>query len=1203
MKREVKKLLASVVCLAMFVGLLPMNAFALGDTPTTRITPTNATIDATNFPDDNFRVLVGTYDVNKDSVLNEEELATVTAIDADDMYIADLTGIEFFTSLTTLSATNNYITTIPTLSDTVTSIDVSNNMTLTSMAQLPPALESFLASSTGLSGLGALPTTLISLNISNTNIKTLPDLSALTNLEMLNVAHNEMTTLPTLAPNLKHLYVQDNKLTTLPALPETLETLSAYHNRIAGTVDISTNPNITKLDLSYNLINELKLHAHAAYSNVSVSYNYLTTARVIGNTIDIGTQNKDDFVPVHTIAFSTNDIEVDTPVTNLAASVYPDGATNQDIVWSINEDANATLSAEKLTTHGSETLKITATIADGLGIGMDFVETFEKKVVQPDGKHTITLDAQGGTLSSNVMTTDMLGQLATYPDPTPANAGTVFLGWYLSPTDSTTQINPKYRFDASTTIYAHWEYVPVTSITMTSATNITFGDALTVTADVLPTHATNQDIEWAVVESNGTGARINGTTFTIAEPGTVTISATIKNGKTSTTDFTENFTIIVAPAPIVFEPVTNVEMTNSATIILGNELDLEGTVEPANATNKSITWSIKDAGTTGATINNGMFIATSGGKATILATVTNGTTATVDYVQEFSITVTDKTPQVNFGFNSTSIINGVMEVVYGKDDYRISAEGNVTGSGVTYKSSNPDVATVSGNGTVTVVGVGSTTITASATGTSTYAPQDTSYTLRVTKAPLTISVGDYIIEKGETLPTFALKYTGLVNAETAADLDNKYTASTTTDGTVVGMFTIKVNGGTTDSNYTITMTDGKLTVQDKTIDAVVNSPIPDDESSTFPLVYVPTGVTFENEYGEQVNPDDVRLVISTTLDPDDQKYIQDRLPSNADAVIYLDISLIANGEKVQPSDTLSVFVPYTDLYGISPNQLIRILHKQANGGYETIIPEQLFSGLRFPVDSLSAFGFYTIDGSVVVPGTGTGSGGTDSGTGGDGSSGSGNGSDSDDDDDGADENRFWTEVEQAIKNGDDDEIIVVEAYSYTNMPRYVMEALREYDDISLVIEWSGGDDIAINAGEALRSEEHRVFYTFEYLAGIYGDEIHGDGNPSTGGPVIVKPSVTTPPASSTAPAPSSSSSSSSTPAVSESESVAPSSSSSTPQTSSEPESIPPTTGAVTPDTEDSSNNLLIIIPIVVLLLVAGAGAFFLFRKRVPDDDM
>jgi hypothetical protein len=79
-----------------------------------------------------------------------------------------------------------------------------------------------------------------------------------------------------------------------------------------------------------------------------------------------------------------------------------------------------------------------------------------------------------------------------------------------------------------------------------------------------------------------------------------------------------------------FVPVTDI--TNLPVIALqGVSLSLSGTVEPANATNTTISWS-------GANVSGGVFTATSTGASNVTATIVNGASESSNYTKTFSIT-------------------------------------------------------------------------------------------------------------------------------------------------------------------------------------------------------------------------------------------------------------------------------------------------------------------------------------------------------------------------------------------------------------------------------------------------------------------------------------------------------------------------------------------------------------------------------------
>ena len=78
-----------------------------------------------------------------------------------------------------------------------------------------------------------------------------------------------------------------------------------------------------------------------------------------------------------------------------------------------------------------------------------------------------------------------------------------------------------------------------------------------------------------------------------------------------------------------FVAVTNI--TNLPAIALvGSSLTLSGTVEPDNATNKSITWN-------GSGVSGGVFTAPSPGPYNLTATISNGASESSPYVKNFTI--------------------------------------------------------------------------------------------------------------------------------------------------------------------------------------------------------------------------------------------------------------------------------------------------------------------------------------------------------------------------------------------------------------------------------------------------------------------------------------------------------------------------------------------------------------------------------------
>jgi len=131
---------------------------------------------------------------------------------------------------------------------------------------------------------------------------------------------------------------------------------------------------------------------------------------------------------------------------------------------------------------------------------------------------------------------------------------------------------------------------------------------------------------------------------------------------------------------------------------------------------------------------------------------------------------------------------------------------------VTYLSSNTAVATIVGN-TVTIVGAGSTTITASQASNTNYnAAADVPQPLTVTKAALTITADNKTRVQGLINPVLTASYSGFVSGNNSSALITLPSLSTTaTAASVFGTYPIII-GGATAANYTITHTNGILTV-------------------------------------------------------------------------------------------------------------------------------------------------------------------------------------------------------------------------------------------------------------------------------------------------------------------------------------------------------------------------------------------------------
>ncbi|WP_055092677.1 Ig-like domain-containing protein [Flavobacterium aquidurense] len=158
--------------------------------------------------------------------------------------------------------------------------------------------------------------------------------------------------------------------------------------------------------------------------------------------------------------------------------------------------------------------------------------------------------------------------------------------------------------------------VPVTGITVTPATvTLSAGTTQQLTPTVAPANATNKTVSYS---SNNTGvATVNGAgLITAIASGSATITVTTQDGaKTATAVITVNSSNVV---------VTSVSLSPaSASLSVGGTQQLTPTVLPANATNKTVSYTSNNTGV--ATVNaSGLVTAIANGTATITVTTQDG---------------------------------------------------------------------------------------------------------------------------------------------------------------------------------------------------------------------------------------------------------------------------------------------------------------------------------------------------------------------------------------------------------------------------------------------------------------------------------------------------------------------------------------------------------------------------------------------------
>ena len=266
-------------------------------------------INNTNFPDENFRTYVsGNFDKDKNGSLSQSEIDAVNYIKVNSKKIADMSGIEYFTALTSLYCDGNQLTSLDISRNTLLtildcssnkleSLDVSKNTALTYLWCDTNSLESLdVSSCTAIKKLDCYSNKLTSLNVSgNTALEELSchknlleslDLGSCTSLKILRCYVNQLTSLD-ISNNtaLEVLSCEQNPITSLDVSScIALKELSCGDNRQLSDLNISKNNALTRLSCGNSKLTKLDVSQMNDLKYLDCHTNQLTSLDVSKNT-------------------------------------------------------------------------------------------------------------------------------------------------------------------------------------------------------------------------------------------------------------------------------------------------------------------------------------------------------------------------------------------------------------------------------------------------------------------------------------------------------------------------------------------------------------------------------------------------------------------------------------------------------------------------------------------------------------------------------------------------------------------------------------------------------------------------------------------------------------------------------------------------------------------------------------------------------
>ncbi len=317
-------------------------------------------------------------------------------------------------------------------------------------------------------------------------------------------------------------------------------------------------------------------------------------------------------------------------------------------------------------------------------------------------EYKITFDSNGGSEVASV-TVKENEKLEKPEDPT--REGYIFGGWYYN--------EELYDFDLPVkqdmTLEAGWAVegvatTPVSGVSLNvTSLKLSVNGADKLLATIEPENATNQKLIWTSSDESVVTVDEYGNVKAL-KAGTATVTVTTEDG-----NYTATCEVTVSKEKAKDVAVTSVRISGEKAVTVGSTIRLTATVNPSNATNKSVTWSSSNSKV--ATVDRyGNVKGIKAGTATITAKATNGKTASYKVTVKAKQTSSTKPKTVKV----TSVkISGAKDLTVGQS-LKLTATvspSNASNKKVTWKSSNPSVATVDGNGNVKAVSGGTVTIT------------------------------------------------------------------------------------------------------------------------------------------------------------------------------------------------------------------------------------------------------------------------------------------------------------------------------------------------------------------------------------------------------------------------------------------------------------------------------------------------------------
>ncbi len=472
-------------------------------------------------------------------------------------------------------------------------------------------------------------------------------------------------------------------------------------------------------------------------------------------------------IPVESVTIiqpATEIIEGET--IQLTATVKPDDATDKTVEWASSKQSVATITDKGLVTaiaSGSSTITATAggkTAACRITVSKKVIEVTSVTL----NKEALELtEGEEESLTVTVKPDDATDKTVSWSSSAPEIA-TVEEGKITALKEGKAVITAKAGDkEATCEVTVNKRFIPVESVTLDkTAIMLKEDESMVLTATVKPDDATDKTVSWSS-----------------SDTGVVTVSAgrvtSVKEGKATITaragDKEATCEVIVSKR---FIEVTSLTLDHAEiALVKGEEKALTATVQPADATDKTVTWLSSNADIAKVD-NKGKVTAVKSGTATITAKAGE---------QSAACRVTVSTPVERISLDRTAI---TLEEGQSESLTATVIPEDADEKTVSWSSSNADIAKVDDAGKVTAVKAGSAVITAKA-GEKTATCSVTVEKKVIPVTSVTLNTTNLSLKKGQSETLTATVQPDDATDKTLTWASSDETVATVQDGTVTAM--------------------------------------------------------------------------------------------------------------------------------------------------------------------------------------------------------------------------------------------------------------------------------------------------------------------------------------------------------------------------------------------------------------------------------